>query len=75
MKEMDKQGFHQYEISNFAKSGYESIHNLTYWNNDDYYGIGAGAHSYIDGIRRANIGPLKSTLIQSSKKEMHILMK
>lgn len=59
MKEMDKQGFHQYEISNFAKSGYESIHNLTYWNNDDYYGIGAGAHSYIDGIRRANIGPLK----------------
>ncbi|UYP08721.1 radical SAM family heme chaperone HemW [Priestia megaterium] len=59
MKEMDKQGFRQYEISNFAKSGSESIHNLTYWNNDDYYGIGAGAHSYIDGIRRANIGPLK----------------
>ncbi|MBU8690035.1 radical SAM family heme chaperone HemW [Priestia megaterium] len=59
MKEMDKQGFHQYEISNFAKPGYESIHNLTYWNNEDYYGIGAGAHSYIDGIRRANIGPLK----------------
>ncbi|MCG7311809.1 MULTISPECIES: radical SAM family heme chaperone HemW [Priestia] len=59
MDEMDKHGYSQYEISNFARSGYESLHNLTYWNNNDYYGIGAGAHSYIDGIRRSNIAPLK----------------
>lgn len=59
MDEMDKHGYSQYEISNFARSGYESLHNLTYWDNNDYYGIGAGAHSYIDGIRRSNIAPLK----------------
>ena len=49
----------QYEISNFSKPGYESRHNLTYWNNEEYYGFGAGAHSYVNGIRIANIGPLK----------------
>ncbi|MGJ9381681.1 radical SAM family heme chaperone HemW [Salipaludibacillus sp. CF4.18] len=50
--------FQQYEISNFAKNGLKSEHNLTYWNNDEYYGIGAGAHSYVNGVRRANNGPL-----------------
>ncbi|MDT2045407.1 coproporphyrinogen III oxidase [Priestia aryabhattai] len=59
MDEMEKHGYSQYEISNFARLGYESLHNLTYWDNNDYYGIGAGAHSYIDGIRRSNIAPLK----------------
>ncbi|TYR82354.1 oxygen-independent coproporphyrinogen III oxidase [Priestia megaterium] len=59
MNEMAKHGYGQYEISNFAKPTYESVHNLTYWNNEDYYGIGAGAHSYINGVRRANIAPLK----------------
>src|SRR5699024_10686401 len=41
----------QYEISNFAHPGYESKHNLTYWNNDFYYGFGAGAHGYLPGKR------------------------
>ncbi|CAM3794662.1 radical SAM family heme chaperone HemW [Alkalicoccus chagannorensis] len=50
--------FLPYEISNFAKPGFESRHNLTYWNNEGYYGIGAGAHSYTEGIRRRNHGPL-----------------
>ncbi|MBM7701464.1 radical SAM family heme chaperone HemW [Metabacillus iocasae] len=59
MSEMSKHGFNQYEISNFAKAGYESKHNLTYWDNSQYYGIGAGAHSYVNGVRRANSGPLK----------------
>jgi oxygen-independent coproporphyrinogen-3 oxidase len=59
MNEMAANGFHQYEISNFAKEGFESKHNLTYWNNDFYYGFGAGAHSYVNGIRKANYGPLK----------------
>ncbi|RXI99387.1 oxygen-independent coproporphyrinogen III oxidase [Anaerobacillus alkaliphilus] len=52
-------GFHQYEISNFGKVGFESKHNLTYWNNDEYYGIGAGAHGYVYGQRYANAGPIK----------------
>ncbi|WP_077214031.1 radical SAM family heme chaperone HemW [Bacillus dakarensis] len=59
MEEMEKHGYRQYEISNFSKPGYESNHNITYWNNDEYYGIGAGAHSYLAGVRRSNYGPLK----------------
>ncbi|MBM4762350.1 radical SAM family heme chaperone HemW [Bacillus sp. B15-48] len=59
MDEMEKKGLRQYEISNFAVRGYESKHNLTYWNNDEYFGFGAGAHSYVDGYRRSNYGPLK----------------
>lgn len=50
--------FHHYEISNFAKDGHESIHNKTYWKNESYYGFGAGAHSYLGGVRRENYGPL-----------------
>lgn len=59
MEEMDKHGFDQYEISNFSKPGFESKHNLVYWNNDCYYGFGAGAHGYVNGSRRSNAGPLK----------------
>ncbi len=59
MEEMAGHGYKQYEISNFAKDGYESIHNITYWNNEEYYGFGAGAHGYVNGNRRSNFGPLK----------------
>lgn len=59
MLEMERHGFHQYEISNFSKEGYESRHNLTYWNNEEYFGIGAGAHSYVKGKRISNAGPIK----------------
>lgn len=48
---LDKNGFKQYEISNFAVPGYESRHNLKYWNLDDYIGIGPGAHSFLNGRR------------------------
>ena len=47
-------GFIHYEISNFGKIGYESCHNLVYWNNDHYYGFGCGASGYIDSIRYDN---------------------
>ncbi|MCA1056203.1 radical SAM family heme chaperone HemW [Rossellomorea aquimaris] len=56
---MEKFGINQYEISNFAKEGYESKHNLVYWDNNEYYGLGAGAHGYINGVRYSNFGPLK----------------
>lgn len=59
MEEMEKHGFTQYEISNYAIPGYESNHNITYWNNDYYYGFGAGAHGYVNGVRTSNIGPIK----------------
>jgi len=48
-------GFVHYEISNFAKPGFECRHNLKYWTGKPYLGIGAAAHSYIDDIRSANI--------------------
>jgi len=57
---MDQEGNEQYEISNFAKKGYESKHNLTYWNNEYYYGFGAGASGYMPGYRTVNIRPFPS---------------
>lgn len=51
---LQKNNFFQYEISNFAKNGYESRHNLKYWNGENYIGFGLSAHLYIDGIRYAN---------------------
>ena len=59
MDTMEEHGLRQYEISNFAKPGFESRHNLVYWNNDEYYGFGAGAHGYVNGERVSNHGPLK----------------
>ena len=59
MEEMEKKGLHQYEISNFSKPGFESLHNLVYWDNEEYFGFGAGAHGYVDGVRYANSGPMK----------------
>ncbi|WP_240376574.1 radical SAM family heme chaperone HemW [Bacillus piscicola] len=56
--ELTKAGYTAYEISNFARPGYESRHNKTYWKNDEYYGFGAGAHGYINSIRYANVGPV-----------------
>lgn len=44
-------GFEHYEISNFAKVGFESRHNLNYWNNNTYYAFGCSASGYIDKIR------------------------
>lgn len=62
MEQMESHGYHQYEISNYAKKGFKSKHNLVYWDNDHYYGFGAGAHSYINGKRRSNIGPINHYL-------------
>lgn len=47
-------GYQHYELSNFSKKGYESKHNLTYWNNEPYYGFGAGASGFINSKRYDN---------------------
>lgn len=51
VEELARQGFAQYEISNFAKPGYEGRHNLKYWHCEEYLGFGPAAHSFFDGQR------------------------
>ena len=51
---LKSQGFVHYEVSNWAKPGYQSKHNLTYWRNEEYYGCGLGASGYIKDIRYKN---------------------
>ena len=51
VEELQAQGFAQYEISNFAKPGFESRHNLKYWRLEPYIGFGAAAHSFFNGKR------------------------
>lgn len=51
----EKAGLHRYEISNYARAGHECRHNITYWRNEPYLGLGAGAWSYLDGVRSANL--------------------
>lgn len=52
-------GYHQYEISNYAKEGKECLHNEVYWMCDEYIGVGASSSSYIDGKRIKNIDDLR----------------
>lgn len=77
---MEAHGLGQYEISNFAKDQAESIHNLTYWNNEPYYGFGAGAHGYVDNRRQSNVIPLKKyisllTANQLPLRDIHLVTK
>ncbi len=51
VSELELLGFNQYEISNFAKPGFEAVHNTKYWTLDEYIGIGASAHSFFKGKR------------------------
>lgn len=53
-KQLEKAGYVHYEISNFAKPGYESKHNLSCWNQEEYLGFGIAAHSYFNGERYSN---------------------
>ena len=53
-KKLRKSGYNHYEVSNFARNDKESIHNLTYWNNQEYYGFGLGAHGYVNNMRYEN---------------------
>lgn len=55
-------GLAMYEISNFAKPGHESRHNLVYWANDAYFGVGLGAARYVSGVRSTNTRELPAYL-------------
>lgn len=54
VEKLPEAGYQRYEISNYALPGYESKHNLSYWQDVDYLGLGSGAHSYWQGIRYEN---------------------
>lgn len=48
---LERKGLMRYEVSNFAREGFESVHNQNYWNRGEYIGFGPGAHSFLQGIR------------------------
>ena len=52
---LEQNEYNHYEISNFAKNGYESKHNMNYWNQKEYIGFGVAAHSYTNEIRYSNV--------------------
>lgn len=56
---LQETGYEQYEISNFARPGHRCAHNLNYWANGDYVGLGVGAVSYCDGVRSAHTRSLE----------------
>jgi oxygen-independent coproporphyrinogen-3 oxidase len=59
MEMLEKAGYEHYEISNFAKTGYRSKHNSSYWNDSIYLGLGAAAHSYNRKSRQWNISDIE----------------
>lgn len=52
---LEENGFHRYEVSNYAIEGYESKHNLRYWNQELYLGLGSNASSFFGGARYSNV--------------------
>ncbi len=71
---LQRMGYNHYEISNYAKPGYECKHNINYWKNQEYIGLGAGAHGFVDGIRTENATSLKAYLDLISSNEKPIII-
>ena len=66
---LSRNGFEHYEISNFAKDGYECRHNVKYWTGEEYIGLGTAAHSYIGNCRFYNTSDINE-YIGSARKEV-----
>jgi len=66
---LEKNGYNHYEISNFAKPGFQCKHNLIYWQNKSYIGLGSGAHSYFNKKRFSNVNQIEEyiSLLKESK--------
>lgn len=67
MDYLPKQGFFQYEVSNFSKKGYVCRHNLNYWENNSYLGLGASAVSYVGGVREKSTSNVKDYIERLKK--------
>ena len=79
-KRMLEAGYEQYEISNFAKPGFAGRHNITYWKNKPYLGMGAGAHGYVRQQRHMNLKGVNAYIEQVKngklpRKEIHSVSK
>lgn len=70
---LNKKGYIHYEVSNFAKEGYASLHNINYWLNNNYYGFGLSSHGYIGNVRYENTRSLTSYLNKKYVKEEKLL--
>jgi len=64
---LQEAGLIRYEISNYARPGFASRHNLLYWTDGDYLGLGPSAQSYVNGIRFGNVADLTSYVDQLDK--------
>ena len=73
IERLEMNGIHQYEVSNFAMEGYQSRHNLKYWQYKQYYGFGAGAHGFISGQHYYNHGPVHHYLKQINQQVKPII--
>lgn len=67
--ELNRNGFAQYEVSNFAKENFKCAHNKFYWRGDEYLGIGTSAHSFINKKRWWNFSSLTFYLLNIEQKE------
>ncbi|MFI3260874.1 MAG: radical SAM family heme chaperone HemW [bacterium] len=74
-KKLKNNSYNHYEVSNFAKKGYESQHNTVYWNNSEYYGFGLGAAGYYEGVRYENTKSLTEYINGKYRKEENLLSK
>ena len=63
--ELEKNGYKRYEISNFAKSGRASRHNIKYWTMEEYLGLGLSAHSFLNGVRYWNTDDIEKYIADS----------
>ena len=73
---LEKNGYKQYEISNFAKDGKASHHNIKYWTMEEYIGLGLSAHSFINGVRFSNTDNIENYMKRNYKSgERNILSK
>ena len=72
---LSKNDFIHYEISNFAKKGFESKHNLSCWNQEEYIGIGVAAHSYTNNVRYSNVDRIKNYIenFENNKEEDNLI--
>lgn len=68
---LEENGFEHYEISNFAKGGKRSRHNMKYWQSEEYIGIGASAHSYFEGERYAFPASVKDFIKKPEREEVY----